>query len=152
MLKILDWKSFNEGYNKTESVSFKSVLHEIFLDVSDVGSWYVQVDEYHTSKDGFSEPIECEVYISFGDTVAYVGREEEDDLGYDQKEINQDLIDCIKRSIDVMGEEGFSNQILYCTEHSHHPEEDYIEKLEIDDLEPGQWMSENDAIRIKFTK
>jgi hypothetical protein len=191
MINILDWESFNEGYNKpraggkrrwsvkykkkidcsnpkgfsqkqyckrkrrggnykTESVQFnsmKSELEQIFFDVSDVSSWYVTVDEHNTS---LSQ--DCLVYISFGDEDSYHRENDGEDWGYPQKEINEELIDCIKRSIDVMSEEGFSYQLSFCEEYSHHPEEDIISKIEVDDLYDGMIMSENESIRIEFKK
>jgi hypothetical protein len=41
---------------------------------------------------------------------------------------------------------------LFCEEYSHHPEEDIISKIEVEDLYNDMIMSENEAIRIKFTK
>jgi hypothetical protein len=196
MLKILDWQSFNEGYNKPRaggkrrwSVKYKrkincsnargfsqkqyckrkrrggkyknesvnndlieSTLNDIFLEISDVGDWYADVSVYSTP--GKITGTDYEIYISFGDSEPYLNRGEEglEEYGYPQKEINEELIDCIKRSIDVMSEEGFSYQLTFCEEYSHHPEEDIISKIEVDDLYDGMIMSENESIRIEFLK
>jgi len=187
MKNLLDWESFNEGYNKpraggkrrwsvkykrkidcsnargfsqkqycrrkkrgghykTESVdanSIKKTLEQMFFDLTDLGSWFVWVDEYS----GFSKPQDYEVYISFGDTEPY-NRFEDDYL--DEKQIPEELIYSMKSAIDFMEAEGYQFQILLCDEYSADPDEDYIEKIDISDLSQGQWLSENQSIRIKF--
>jgi hypothetical protein len=65
------------GY-KTESTQFNSIketLEDIFLEVSDVGSWYAHVEEYSTL--GTITGTSYEVYISFGDFEAYLKRGED---------------------------------------------------------------------------
>jgi len=196
MLKILDWQSFNEGYNKPRaggkrrwSVKYKrkincsnargfsqiqyckrkrrggkyknesvnndlieSTLNEIFLEISDVGDWYADVSVYSTP--GKVTGTDYEIYISFGDSEPYLNRGEEglEEYGYQQKEIPEDFIDCIRRSIDFMESEGYHHNILFCTEYSSDPGEDDYSDIEVEDLYNDMIMSENEAIRIKFTK
>jgi hypothetical protein len=193
MLNILDWQSFNEGYNKpraggkrrwsvkykkkidcsnargfsqkqyckrkrrgghykTESVnndSIRQTLNDIFLEVSDNTNWYFNVEGDNTSNF-------YEIYISHGDEQPYhnAWRREEGDgeCGYKERKISKELIDCIKRSIDFMESEDFSYNLILCMEYSSDPGEDYVEKIEVDDLNPGESVSENESIRIKFTK
>lgn len=116
----------------------------MFFDLTDLGSWFVWVDEYS----GFSKPHDYEVYISFGDTEPY-NRFEDDYL--DEKQIPEELIFSMKSAIDFMEAEGYQFQILLCDEYSADPDEDYIEKIDISDLSQGQWLSENQSIRIKFS-
>jgi hypothetical protein len=188
MKNILDWVSFNEGYNKpraggkrrwsvkykkkidcsnpkgfsqkqycrrkrrggaykNESVnnsSIKTILEHMFYDLTDLGSWFVWVDEYSV----FSKPHDYEVYISFGDTEPY-NRFEDDYL--DEKQIPEELINSIELAINFMKEEGYQFQILLCDEYSADPSEDYKEEIDISDLSTGQWLSENQSIRIKFS-
>ena len=196
MLKILDWQSFNEGYNKpraggkrrwsvkykrkincsnargfsqkqyckrkrrggnykTESVNndlIESTLNDIFLEVSDIGDWFAHVEVYSTP--GKPKGKDYEVYISFGDYEPYLHRGEEglEDYGYAQKEIPEDFIDCIKRSIEFMDSEGYSHKLLFSTEYSSDPGEDEYSNIEVDDLYDDMIMSENEAIRVRFSK
>ena len=196
MINILDWQSFNEGYNKpraggkrrwsvkykkkincnnpkgfsqkqyckrkrrgghykTESVNndlIEQNLNDIFLEVSDIGDWFAHVEVYSTR--GKLTGKDYEVYISFGDYEPYLHRGEGglEDYGYTQKEIPEDFIDCIKRSIDFMESEGYSHKLLFSTEYSSDPGEDVYSNIEVDDLYDDMIMSENEAIRIKFRK
>lgn len=196
MINILDWESFNEGYNKpraggkrrwsvkykkkincsnpkgfsqkqyckrkrrggnykTESVnndSIRQTLNDIFLEVSDVSDWFAHVEVYSTP--GKATGTDYEIYISFGDYEPYLNRGEEglEEYGYQQKEIPEDFIDCIKRAIDFMEGEGYHHNILFCTEYSADPGEDDYSNIDVEDLYNGMIMSENEAVRIKFTK
>lgn len=196
MKNILDWESFNEGYNKpraggkrrwsvkykkkidcshpkgfsqkqyckrkrrgghykTESVNndlIRQTLNDIFLEISDVSDWFAHVDVYSTP--GKATGKDYEIYISFGDSEPYLNRGEEglEDYGYQQKEIPKDFIDCIERAIDFMDSEGYYHNILFCTEYSSDPGEDDYSDIEVEDLYNGMIMSENEAVRIKFTK
>ena len=113
------------------------------MDLTDLGSWFVSVDEYS----GFLKPNDYEVYISFGDTEPY-NRFEDDYL--DEKQIPKGLIHSIEVAINFMKEEGYQFQILLCDKYSADPIEDYIEKIDISDLSAKQRLSENQSIRIKF--
>lgn len=133
------------GHYKTESVDndfIKNTLGHIFLEVSDVSDWFFSVEG-----DIFSNYYE--VYISFGDSEPYRGDEGDE---YQQRQISKELIDCIKRSIDFMDGEDFYYNLLFCSEYSSDPGEDYIDTIDIKDLKPGQSMLENESIRIKFSK
>jgi len=140
------------GHYKTESVNndlIRQTLNDIFLEVSDNSNWYFYVEGDNTSN-------YYEIYISHGDEQPYhnAWRREEGDgeWGYESKKISKELIDCIKRSIDFMESEDFSYNLILCMEYSSDPGEDYVEKIEVDDLNPGESVSENESIRIKFTK
>lgn len=135
------------GHYKTESVNndfIKNTLEHIFLEVSDVSDWFFWVEG-----DIFSNLYE--VYISFGDFEPY-HRENEGEYGYQQKGIPENFIDCIRRSIDFMESEGYHQNILFCTEYSSDPGEDDYSDIEVEDLYNGMIMSENEAVRIKFSK
>jgi len=132
-------------YHLFESVdNIKSDLEDIFLDVSDQSTWFVSVDGDNISKF-------YEVYISFGDTEPY-NNQEDDEFGYEQKEIPTELIDCVKRSIDVMNNNGYSHKLLFCSEYSSDSSEDILSSIEIEDLYNNMIMSENESIRIRFRK
>lgn len=196
MIKILNWESFNENYNKpraggkrrwsvkykkkidcsnpkgfsqkqyckrkrrgghykTESVNndlIEQTLDDIFLEVSDVSDWFAHVEVYSTP--GKPTGKDYEVYISFGDFEPYLNRGEEglEGYGYQQKEIPEDFIDCIKRAIDFMDSEGYSNKLLFSTEYSSDRGEDDYSDIKVEDLYNGMIISENEAVRIKFTK
>jgi len=51
-----------------------------------------------------------------------------------------------------MESEDFYYNLIFCSEYSSDPGEDYVENIEVYDLNPGQSMLENDSIRIKFRK
>ena len=196
MINILDWESFNEGYNKPRaggknrwSVKYKkkincsnpkvfsqkqyckrkrkggkyknesvnndlieSTLNDIFLEISDVSDWYAHVEVNSTP--GKATGTDYEVYISFGDYEPYLNRGEEgrEDYGYQQKEIPENFIDCIRRSIDFMNSEAYHHSLLFCSEYSSDPGEDDYSDVKVEDLYNDMIMSENEAIRIKFTK
>ena len=143
------------GKYKNESVNndlIESTLNDIFLELSDVSDWYADVEVYSTP--GKSTGTDYEVYISFGDYEPYLHRGEEgrEDYGYKQKEIPENFIDCIRRSIDFMNSEGFNHSLLFCSEYSSDPGEDDYSDVKVEDLYNDMIMSENEAIRIKFTK
>jgi hypothetical protein len=143
------------GKYKNESVNndlIESTLNEIFLEISDVGDWYADVSVYSTP--GKITGTDYEIYISFGDSEPYLNRGEEglEEYGYQQKEIPEDFIDCIRRAIDFMDNEGYHYNILFCTEYSSDPGEDDYSNIEVEDLYNNMIMSENEAIRIKFRK
>lgn len=142
------------GHYKTESVNndlIESTLNDIFLDVSDVSDWYTHIEVYSTP--GKATGKDYEVYISFGDYEPYLNRGEEgfEDYGYQQKEIPTDLIDCINRAIEFMDGEDYYYNLLFCTEYSEDPGEDDISNIDIEDLYNGMIISENEALRIKFS-
>lgn len=139
-------------YKVFESVSnIKSDLEDIFLEVKDRAGegWF-----YWVEGDDISQLVE--VYISFGGEEPYNDDFEDDDetyiSDYPEVQISQDLIDSMMRSIEYMNSNGYSCKILLCSEYSSDPSEDVIEEITMDDLEPGQWMQENQAIRLKFKK
>ena len=143
------------GKYKNESVNndlIEQNLNDIFLEVSDIGDWFAHVEVYSTR--GKLTGKDYEVYISFGDYEPYLHRGEEglEDYGYQQKEIPEDFIDCIKRSIDFMESEGYSHKLLFSTEYSSDPGEDVYSNIEVDDLYDDMIMSENEAIRVRFSK
>jgi hypothetical protein len=143
------------GHYKTESVNndlIEQNLNDIFLEVSDIGDWFAHVEVYSTR--GKLTGKDYEVYISFGDYEPYLHRGEEglEDYGYQQKEIPEDFIDCIKRSIEFMDSEGYSHELLFSTEYSSDPGEDVYSNIEVDDLYDDMIMSENEAIRVRFSK
>ena len=130
----------------------ESTLNDIFLEISDVSDWYADVEVNSTP--GKATGTDYEIYISFGDYEPYLNRGEEgmEDYGYKQKEIPENFIDCIRRSIDFMDGEGFQHSLLFCSEYSSDPGEDDYSDIEVEDLYNDMIMSENEAIRIKFTK
>jgi hypothetical protein len=143
------------GKYKNESVNndlIESTLNDVFLEISDVGDWYADVSVYSTP--GKITGTDYEIYISFGDSEPYLNRGEEglEEYGYQQKEIPEDFIDCIRRAIDFMDNEGYHYNILFCTEYSSDPGEDDYSNIEVEDLYNNMIMSENEAIRIKFRK
>lgn len=185
MLKILDWESFNEGYNKpraggkrrwsikykkkincnnpkgfsqvqfckrkrrggaykNESVnndSIRQTLNDIFLEVSDNSNWSFSIGYHTIREDDDSVGNYCEVYI-------FNGNEETDEieqLGYQQREIPKELIDCIKTSIDFMFDEGFSHSLLFCDKYT-------CSNIEVDSLYDGMIMSEDETIKVVFKK
>ncbi len=140
------------GHYKTESVnndSIRQILNDIFLEISDNSNWYFSVEGDNISN-------YYEIYISHGDEQPYhnAWRREEGDgeWGYKSIKISKELIDCIKRSIDFMSSEDYYYNLLFCSEYSSDPGEDYIDTIDIEDLKPGQSMLENESIRIKFSK
>lgn len=196
MNNILNWKSFNEAYNKpraggkrrwsvkykkkincnnpkgfsqkqyckrkrrggnykSESVStspIKSTLEDIFFEVTDIlkDNWVVHVDEYST----FLGSNDYEVYISFGSSSPWEEDDgEEDETNYGSEvEIPTELIDCIKRACDFMDNHDFYYRIKFASEYSDDPGEDLVENITLDELEAGQFMRENESIRISFSK
>ena len=127
-----------------ESISnLKQILSDIFLEVSDQTTWIVWVEG-----DDISNLYE--IYISFGDEYPY--NRDTEEIGYQQKEIPEELIDCIKRAIDFMDSRDFYYNILFCSEYSSDRGEDHVSNIDIDDLYEGMTMSENEAIRINFRK
>ena len=143
------------GKYKNESINndlIESTLNDIFLEISDVGDWYADVSVYSTPGKATGE--DYEIYISFGDSEPYLNRGEEglEEYGYQQKEIPEDFLDCIRRAIDFMDSEGYHYNILFCTEYSSDPGEDDYSNIEVVDLYNDMIMSENEAIRIKFRK
>lgn len=133
----------------------KSDLEHIFLDVQDTypdEKWMVWVDGSETDN-------MYTIYISFGDEEPYhrdfnPDDDYDDDEGYqsDYREvkISQELMDCIYQSINYMKDWKFSLAIQ--DEYSSDPSEDNVEKIELEDLQVGQWMAENQAIKIIFRK
>jgi hypothetical protein len=128
----------------------KSDLEHIFLDVQDTypdEKWMVWVD-------GSKIDNMYTIYISFGDEEPYHRDFNPDDEGYqsDYREvkISQELMDCIYQSIKYMKDWKFSLAIQ--DEYSSDPFEDNVEKIELEDLQVGQWMAENQAIKITFRK
>lgn len=131
----------------------KSDLEHIFLDVKDTypkEEWIVWVD-------GSEIDNIYTIYISFGDEEPYHRDFDagfDDDEGYqsDYREvkISQELMDCIHQSINYMKDWKFS--IAIQDEYSSDPSEDNVEKIELEDLQVGQWMAENQAIKIIFRK
>lgn len=143
------------GHYKTESVNndlIEQTLNDIFLEVSDVSDWFAHVEVCSTP--GKPTGKDYEVYISFGDYEPYLNRGEEglEDYGYQQKEITEDLINCLKRAIEFMDSEDYYYNLLFCTEYSSDPGEDVYSNIEIEDLYNGMIISENESIRIKFSK
>ena len=51
-----------------------------------------------------------------------------------------------------MDGEGFQHSLLFCSEYSSDPGEDHYSDVKVEDLYNDMIMSENEAIRIKFTK
>ena len=145
-----------KSYKIFESVdSIKSDLEDIFLDIKDSNpgeGWFVWVE-------GDSVSNLYEVYISFGSEEPYHSdfnefddEDEEYHSDYNENQISQALVECLERSIYYMSSLGWRNTIQFCTEYSSDPSEDNCEVVEIGDIEPGQWIQENQAIRIKFRK
>ena len=133
------------------SNSIKSDLEDIFLEIKDGSGWFywVSVDPVGSFYD---------VYISFGSEEPYHSNhnEFEDDeqyhSDYNEARLSEDLIETLERSIEYMSNLGWSYELQVCTEYSSDPSEDMCDVITIDDLEPGQWLQENEAIRIKFRK
>ncbi len=143
------------GHYKTESVNndlIEQTLNDIFLEVADVSDWYADVSAYSTP--GKITGTDYEVYISFGEYEPYLYRGEEgmEDYGYQQKRIPENFIDCIRRSIDFMNSEGFHHSLLFCSEYSSDPGEDNLSNIKIEDLYNDMIMSENEAIRVRFSR
>ena len=141
-------------YKTNESVDqIKSDLNDIFLDLTDRTSedWFVYID-----KEWGGNGLEYHLYISFGDEEAYDRRIGEDDWfedpDYKEVQISEDLLDSIERSIDYMSDLGFNNKIKIHTEYNSDPSQDDIQVINIDDIKDGQWMQENESIRIVFKK
>lgn len=143
------------GKYKNESVDndlIESTLNDIFLEVSDVGDWFAHVEV--SSTPGKAIGKDYEIYISFGDYEPYLNRGEEgqEEYGYQQKEIPENFIDCVRRSIDFMNGEGYSHKLLFSTEYSSDPGEDVYSDIEFEDLYDNMIMSENEALRVIFRK
>ena len=51
-----------------------------------------------------------------------------------------------------MESEGYSHKLLFSTEYSSDPGEDVYSNIEVDDLYDDMIMSENEAIRVRFSK
>jgi hypothetical protein len=154
--------SVNENYNKprdgkyktNESIDIiKSELDDIFLDLTDRQSedWFVYID-----KEWGGSGLEYHLYISFGDEEPYDRRIGENDWledpEYKDLQISQDLLDSIERSIDYMSSLGFKNKIMIYTEYNSDPTQDDVQVVSMDDIKVGQWMQENESIRIIFKK
>ena len=141
-------------YKTNESIDLiKSDLNDIFLDLTDRQSegWFVYID-----KEWGGNGLEYHIYISFGDEEAYDRRIGEDDWfedpQYEEFEISQDLIDSIERSLEYMSNLGFDSKIKIHTEYNSDPTQDDIQSISIDDIKVGNWMQENESIRIIFKK
>jgi len=127
----------------------KTTLEDIFLDVKDSHP----DEEWIAWADGDDISNNYTVYISFGDEEPYNRDFNPDDEGYlDYREvrISKELMDCIYRSIEFMKDWKYT--IAIQDEYSSDPSEDNVEKIELEDLEVGQWMAENQAIKIIFRK
>ena len=133
----------------------KNTLEDIFLDVKDSHP----DEEWIAWADGDSISNYYTVYISFGDEEPYhrdfnPDDEEDDDEGYQsdyrEVQISKELMDCIYRSIEFM--KNWKYTIVLQDEYSSDPSEDNVEKIELEDLEVGQWMAENQSIKIIFRK
>lgn len=143
------------GAYKNESVNggfIKSTLEEIFLEITDIlkDNWIAHVDAYSD----FRGANDYEVYISFGsDSPWQEGDIDEDDIGYGTEiQIPVELVDSIKRAIDFMKSQGFDYRMKFHYEYSDDPGEDLVENIDIDELDSGQFMRENESIRILFSK
>lgn len=141
-------------YKTNESIDIiKSELDDIFLDLTDRQSedWFVYID-----KEWGGSGLEYHLYISFGDEEPYDRRIGENDWledpEYKDLQISQDLLDSIERSIDYMSSLGFKNKIMIYTEYNSDPAQDDVQVVSIDDIKVGQWMQENESIRIIFKK
>ncbi len=143
-------------YHLFESVdNIKSDLEDIFLDIKDSNpgeGWFSWVDGDKISN-------LYEVYISFGSEEPYHSdfnefddEDEEYHSDYNENQISSALIESLERSIDYMSKLGWRYTIQICAEYSSDPSEDNCEDVTLQDIEPGQWMQENEAIRIKFRK
>ena len=148
MKHLISYKIF-ESYN-----NIKQDLEDIFLDVKESNPkerWFYWVD-------GDSISNLYDVYISFGSEEPYHSSHNEFDddeqyhSDYNEVQLSEDLMDSLIRSIDYMNELGWTYKIQFCTEYSSDPSEDYCEDITIDELEPGQWMQENQAIKIRFRR
>lgn len=127
----------------------KTTLEDIFLDVKDSHP----DEEWIAWADGDDISNNYTVYISFGDEEPYNRDFNPDDEGYlDYREvrISKELMDCIYRSIEFMKDWKYT--IAIQDEYSSDPSEDNVEKIELEDLEVGQWMAENQSIKIIFRK
>ena len=127
----------------------KTTLEDIFLDVKDSHP----DEEWIAWADGDDISNNYTVYISFGDEEPYNRDFNPDDEGYlDYREvrISKELMDCIYRSIEFMKDWKYT--IAIQDEYSSDPSEDNVEKIELEDLEAGQWMAENQSIKIIFRK
>lgn len=142
-------------YKLFENTNTKLDLEDIFLDVKDSHPeerWFYWVDGDDISN-------HYTVYISFGSEEPYHRHfdevdEDDDDESYQsdypEVQISKELMDCINRAIEYM--QGWKFTILLQDEYSSDPSEDNVEKIELQDLEVGQWMAENQAIKIIFRK
>lgn len=141
------------GSYKNESIEndvIKQTLNDIFLQVSDQPSWFCWIEGDKLSN-------LYEIYISFGSENPYREPDFIDDEGwdhtvYDEKEIDNDTIDAILRSIDYMSEYGYNYKIFYCIEYSSDRSEDIIEEISLRTLKELKYIRENEAIRINFRK
>lgn len=141
-----------KSYRIFESVgNIKSDLEDIFQEVTDRPGegWFYSVDG-----DDLSGIVD--VYISFGGVEPYNTDPDDDDESYisdyPEVQISQELIESLNRAIDYMTSLGWSTKIQLCEEYSSDPSEDSCEDLTMADLEVGQWMQENQALRLRFRK
>jgi hypothetical protein len=131
----------------------KADLEDIFLDVKHSHP----DEEWIAWADGDDISNYYTVYISFGDEEPYhrdfdPGFDDDEEYVSDYREvqISTELMDCIRRSIEFMKDWKYT--ILLQDEYSSDPSEDNVEKIELEDLEVGQWMAENQSIKIIFRK
>ncbi len=131
----------------------KADLEDIFLDVKHSHP----DEEWIAWADGDDISNHYTVYISFGDEEPYhrdfdpeFDDEEEYVSDYREVQISTELMDCIRRSIEFMKDWKYT--ISLQDEYSSDPSEDNVEKIELEDLEVGQWMAENQSIKIIFRK
>lgn len=140
----------------------KSDLEDILTDIKDSNPedyWYFWVEGEQV--EGYEKGDYYEVYISFGNEEPtkrdFEDDEDEDDdeefqSEYNENEISQSFIDAIKRTINYMEDLEFQYRLFFNTEYSSDPSEDEISRIDIDDLEVGGYIQENQSIRIQFRK
>jgi hypothetical protein len=141
----------------------KSDLEDILTDIKDSNPedyWYFSVDGEQI--EGYEKGDYYEVYISFGSDEPTKREftededvEDDDDefqSEYNENQISQALIDAIERAINYMEDLEFQYRIFTNTEYSSDPSEDEVSRIDIDDLEVGGYIQENQSIRIQFRK